>query len=150
MTTISRSALVSHSAQAMFDLVDDVDRYKEFLPWCSDSGVLERRGDEVRAYVTISKGGVSRSFTTCNRAQRGKMIEVRLVEGPFRRLDGYWRFQQMGDNASKVALDLEFEFSNSIVRMAFGRVFEQVANRLVDSFVKRADALYGRDGRGRD
>ena len=144
MTTISRSALVSHSAQAMFELVDDVDRYKEFLPWCSDSGVLQRRGDEVRAYVTISKGGVSRSFTTCNRAQRGKMIEVRLVEGPFRRLDGYWRFQPLGDNASKVALDLEFEFSNAIVRMAFGRVFEQVANRLVDSFVKRADSLYGR------
>lgn len=143
MTTISRSALVPHSAQAMFELVDDVDRYKEFLPWCSDSGVIERNGDEMRAYVTISKGGVSRSFTTRNRAQPGKMIEVRLVEGPFRRLDGYWRFQALREDASKVALDLEFEFSNSIVRMAFGRVFEQVANRLVDSFVKRADAVYG-------
>lgn len=143
MTTISRSALVPHSAQAMFELVDDVDRYNEFLPWCSDSGVIERNGDETRAYVTISKGGVSRSFTTRNRAQPGKMIEVRLVEGPFRRLDGYWRFQALREDASKVALDLEFEFSNSIVRMAFGRVFEQVANRLVDSFVKRADAVYG-------
>ncbi|WP_290651499.1 type II toxin-antitoxin system RatA family toxin [Aquisalimonas sp.] len=144
MTTISRSALVHHSARTMFDLVNDVDRYKEFLPWCSDSGVIEQHGDELKAFVTISKGGVSRSFTTRNRAQPGKMLEVRLVEGPFKRLDGYWRFQSLGDNASKVALDMEFEFSNAIVRMAFGRVFDQVANRLVDSFVTRADQLYGR------
>lgn len=147
MTSISRSALVPHSARAMFDLVNDVDRYKEFLPWCSDSGVIERNGDELKAYVTISKGGISRSFTTLNRAQPGKMLEVRLVEGPFRRLDGYWRFQQLREDASKVALDLEFEFTNSIVRMAFGRVFEQVANRLVDSFVTRADQVYGRPRR---
>lgn len=145
MTTISRSALVPHSAKVMFDLVNDVDRYHEFLPWCSDSGVLERNGDELKAYVTISKGGMSRSFTTRNRAQPGKMLEVRLVEGPFKRLDGYWRFQPLRDDASKVSLDLEFEFSNSIVRMAFGRVFDQVANRMVDSFVTRADALYGRE-----
>ncbi len=146
MTTIARSALVSHSAKAMFDLVDDVDRYKEFLPWCSDSGVLERNGDEARAYVTISKGGMARSFTTLNRAQPGKMMEIRLIEGPFRRLDGYWRFIPLGDGASRVALDLEFEFTNTIVRMAFGRVFEQVADRLVQSFVKRADQVYGRGG----
>ncbi|MFV8833687.1 type II toxin-antitoxin system RatA family toxin [Aquisalimonas sp.] len=144
MTTISRSALVPHSAKAMFDLVNDVDRYQEFLPWCSDSGVLERSGDELKAYVTISKGGVSRSFTTRNRAQPGKMLEVRLIEGPFKRLDGYWRFQPLREDASKVSLDLEFEFSNSIVRMAFGRVFDQVANRMVDSFVTRADEVYGR------
>ncbi|SEO55276.1 Ribosome association toxin PasT (RatA) of the RatAB toxin-antitoxin module [Aquisalimonas asiatica] len=127
----------------MFDLVNDVDRYQEFLPWCSDSGVLEHNGDELKAYVTISKGGVSRSFTTRNRAQPGKMLEVRLIEGPFKRLDGYWRFQPLREDASKVSLDLEFEFSNSIVRMAFGRVFDQVANRMVDSFVKRADEVYG-------
>lgn len=146
MTTISRSALVPHSAKAMFDLVNDVDRYQEFLPWCSDSGVLERNGDELKAYVTISKGGVSRSFTTRNRAQPGKMLEVRLIEGPFKRLDGYWRFQPLREDASKVSLDLEFEFTNSIVRMAFGRVFDQVANRMVDSFVTRADEVYGRSG----
>ena len=144
MTTISRSALVSHSARAMFDLVHDVDRYKEFLPWCSDSGIIERDGDTTKAYVTISKGGVSRSFTTRNLAQPGKMLEIRLVEGPFKRLDGYWRFQPLREDACKITLDLEFEFSNSIVRMAFGRVFEQVANRLVDSFVTRANDLYGR------
>ena len=145
MANISRSALVSHSAAAMFDLVHDVDQYKYFLPWCTDSGVLADHGDERKAFVTISKGGISKSFTTLNRAQRGKMLEIRLVEGPFKRLDGYWRFQDLGDNASKVSLDLEFEFSNMLVRMAFGRVFEQLANRLVDSFVQRAHQVYGGD-----
>ncbi|MCC5812601.1 MAG: type II toxin-antitoxin system RatA family toxin [Ectothiorhodospiraceae bacterium] len=143
MATISRSALVNYSAREMFDLVDDVDRYKEFLPWCSDSGILSTNDDERKAFVTISKGGVSKSFTTLNRVQRGKMLEIRLVEGPFRRLDGYWRFQDLSEDASKVSLDLEFEFSNAIVRMAFGRVFDQLANRLVDSFVQRAREVYG-------
>lgn len=146
MTTISRSALVPYSARAMFDLVDDVDRYREFLPWCSDSGVLERKGDEIKAFVTISKGGISKSFTTLNRTQPGKMLEIRLLEGPFRRLDGYWRFQPLREDASKVSLDLEFEFSNTIVRLAFGRVFDELANRLVDSFVKRAEEVYGKPG----
>ncbi|MCP1676017.1 ribosome-associated toxin RatA of RatAB toxin-antitoxin module [Natronocella acetinitrilica] len=143
MAHISRSALVAHTAGRMFELVHDVDQYKYFLPWCSDSGVLSDTGDERKAFVTISKGGISKSFTTLNRAQHGKMLEIRLVEGPFKRLDGYWRFQPLGDDASKVSLDLEFEFSNSLVRMAFGRVFEQLANRLVDSFVQRADQVYG-------
>ncbi|MEX0732942.1 MAG: type II toxin-antitoxin system RatA family toxin [Aquisalimonadaceae bacterium] len=144
MTTISRSALVAYSARAMFDLVEDVDRYREFLPWCSDSGVLERKDDEIKAFVTISKGGISKSFTTLNRSQPGKMVEIRLLEGPFRRLDGYWRFQALREDACKVSLDLEFEFSNAIVRMAFGRVFDELANRLVDSFVKRAEVVYGK------
>ena len=144
MTAISRSALVPYSARAMFELVEDVDRYKEFLPLCVDSGILSRNGDESKAYVTIAKGGISKSFTTLNRAQPGKMLEIRLVEGPFRRLDGYWRFQRLRDDASKVSLDLEFEFSNALVRMAFGRVFNELANRLVDSFVKRAEQIYGR------
>lgn len=143
MATMSRSALVPYSAAQMFELVHDVDQYKYFLPWCTDSGVIADNGDERKAYVTISKGGISKSFTTVNRAQSGKMLEIRLVEGPFKRLDGYWRFQDLGDGASKVSLDLEFVFSNSFVRMAFGRVFEQLANRLVDSFVQRAQAVYG-------
>jgi ribosome-associated toxin RatA of RatAB toxin-antitoxin module len=144
MASISRNALVHYSAREMFDLVDDVDRYREFLPWCSDSGTLWHEGDERKAFITISKGGISKSFTTLNRVQPGKMLEMRLVEGPFQRLDGYWRFQDLGEGASKVALDLEFEFSNTLVRMAFGRVFDQLANRLVDAFVDRAVKVYGK------
>ena len=143
MATISRSALVPYTAESMFDLVDDVDTYEVFLPWCKESQVLWRKDDELKATVWISKGGVEKSFTTLNRTQRGKMIEMRLVEGPFRRLDGYWRFQALGDQGCKISLDLEFEFSNRLVKMAFGKIFNQIASKLVDAFVERAHAIYG-------
>lgn len=142
MATISRSALVPYSAESMFDLVDDVDAYQEFLPWCNGSEVIWRKDDEVKARVSIAKGAVEKAFTTLNRTQRGKMIEMRLVEGPFRRLDGYWRFQPLGDQGCKISLDLEFEFSSRLVKMAFGKIFNQIANRLVDAFVERAHAVY--------
>jgi len=143
MTTVSRSAIVSYSAHQMFRLVDDVDSYDKFLPWCKHSEEHHRDDDCVRATILFSRGGFEKSFTTQNRLQPGKMIDIRLVEGPFQRLDGYWRFQDLGEDASKVSLDLEFEFSNRILRMAFGRVFTQVANTLVDAFVERADRVYG-------
>ena len=143
MATISRSALVPYTAESMFDLVDDVDTYEDFLPWCKESEVLWRKDDELKATVWISKGGVEKSFTTLNRTQRGKMIEMRLVEGPFQRLDGYWRFQALGDQGCKISLDLEFEFSNRLVKMAFGKIFNQIASKLVDAFVERAHAIYG-------
>lgn len=148
MTTVSRSALVSYSAEQMFRLVDDVDSYERFLPWVKSSRELSRDDEIVRATLLFSKAGFEKSFTTQNRAQYGKMIEIRLVEGPFRHLDGYWRFQQLREDACKVSLDLEFEFSNRLLGMAFGRVFTQVATTLVDSFVRRAEEVYGRGGGG--
>jgi ribosome-associated toxin RatA of RatAB toxin-antitoxin module len=126
----------------MFDLVDDVDSYDRFLPWCRKSTVLERTEDTVKGTIVFAKGGFERGFTTLNRRQPGKMIEIRLVEGPFRHLEGFWRFQPLRDDASKVSLDLEFEFNNRLVAMAFGKVFTQVANTLVDSFVSRAREVY--------
>lgn len=142
MTTVSRSAIVAYSAHQMFRLVDDVESYDKFLPWCKHSAEHFRDDDTVRATILFSRGGFEKSFTTQNRLQPGKMIDIRLVEGPFQRLDGYWRFHDLGEDASKVSLDLEFEFSNRILRMAFGRVFTQVANTLVDAFVQRADQVY--------
>ncbi|RFA28317.1 ubiquinone-binding protein [Alkalilimnicola ehrlichii] len=144
MTTISRSALVSHSAEQMYNLVCDVDSYQSFLPWCRDSQVHSRDADEMKATIVIAKGGLERSFTTLNRLQRGKMMEMRLVEGPFRHLEGFWRFQALREDACKVSLDLDFEFSNRLMTMAFGKIFTQIANTLVDAFVKRANEVYGR------
>ncbi len=144
MTTVSRSALVSHSAEDMFRLVDDVNSYERFLPWVKSSRELHRDDDTVRATLVFSKGGFEKSFTTQNRVKYGKMIDIRLVEGPFKHLDGYWRFEQLREDACKVSLDLEFEFSNRLLGMAFGRVFTQVATTLVDSFVRRADEVYGK------
>lgn len=143
MPSISRHALVPYTPKEMFDLVNDVAAYPRFLPGCRSSAVLFANEDEVKASIELAKGAVGKSFTTRNRLQRNKMIEMRLVEGPFRHLEGFWRFDAMSDTASRVSLDLEFEFSNRIMSMAFGPVFHQIANTLVDSFVKRAREVYG-------
>ncbi len=133
-----------YSPAEMFALVDDIDAYPEFLPGCRRTQVLSRSADEVRATIELSKGGVEKAFTTCNRIQRNKMIEVRLVEGPFKRLNGFWRFDPLGEQACKVSLDLEFEFASRVLSMVVGPVFHQIANSLVDSFLKRAVEVYGK------
>lgn len=144
MPTVSRSAIVRHTATEMFDLVDDVARYQDFLPWVKTSLERERSEDLVVGELLFAKAGFEKSFTTRNLRQPGKMIEIRLVEGPFRQLEGFWRFEALGEDACKVSLDLEFEFSNKLLAMAFGKVFTQVAGTLVDSFVQRANKCYGR------
>jgi ribosome-associated toxin RatA of RatAB toxin-antitoxin module len=144
MPTINRSALVAYNPAEMFSLVDDVGAYPQFLPWCKNAKVLSRDDDEVRASLELVRGGFEKSFTTHNRLQKNKMIEIRLVKGPFRHLDGFWRFEPIGENACKVSLDLDFEFANKLVGMAFGPLFNQIANTLVDSFCKRAIDVYGK------
>ena len=144
MPVIHRSTLVPYHPAEMFVLVDEIEAYPEFLPWCKSARVLSRSGDEVRAKLELARGGLEKSFTTRNRLQQNKMIEIRLVEGPFRHLDGYWRFEAIGDSACKVSLDLDFEFSNRLVGLAMGPLFTQIANTLVDSFCKRAADVYGK------
>lgn len=143
MSSISRQAVVPYTPQEMFDLVNDVESYPRFLPGCRSAAVLERGEDEVKASVELAKGAVRKSFTTRNRLQRHKMIEMRLVEGPFRQLEGFWRFDPLEDGRTRVALDLDFEFSSRLVRTVVGPVFHQVANSLVDAFVRRAREVYG-------
>ncbi|MCG5535343.1 type II toxin-antitoxin system RatA family toxin [Ectothiorhodospira mobilis] len=143
MSSISRQAVVPYTPQEMFDLVNDVESYPRFLPGCRSAAVLERGDDEVKASVELAKGAVRKSFTTRNRLQRHKMIEMRLVEGPFRQLEGFWRFDVLEDGRTRVALDLDFEFSSRLVRAVVGPVFHQVANSLVESFVRRAREVYG-------
>lgn len=143
MTSINKFALVPYTPAQMFALVDDIEAYPQFLPWCKGSRVLSRTDDEVRATLELSRGGVEKAFTTCNRNQKDKMIEMRLVEGPFKRLDGFWRFDPLGNDGCKVSLDLEFEFASRMLDMMVGPVFSQVANSLVDSFQQRAVDIYG-------
>jgi len=144
MTTINKSVLVPYTPAEMFALVDDIERYPEFLPWCTAARVLSRSGDEVRATLALSKSGVEKSFTTCNRNQKNKMIEVSLVEGPFRHLRGFWRFDALGETGCKVSLDMDFEFSSRVLGMVVGPVFTQVAGSLVVSFQNRAVQVYGK------
>lgn len=143
MTQISKSALVGYSAEQMFNLVNDVERYAEFLPWCRSSQVLSRAHDEVRASVEIAHGSLRKSFTTLNRLQSGKMIEMTLEQGPFKHLHGFWRFDVLDTAACKVSLDLEFEFASYLIGLAMGPVFNQIANSLVDAFTRRARDVYG-------
>lgn len=143
MPTINKSALVAHEAGDMFDIVDDVESYPQFLPWCGSATVQSRSEDEVQASIEIAHRGIRKSFTTRNRLQKHKAIEMQLVDGPFKHLHGFWQFQKLGDNACKVTLDLEYEFANKLIDLAIGPVFGQIANTLVDAFCKRADEIYG-------
>lgn len=144
MPNISKQALVPYTAAEMFDLVDDVDAYSQFLPWCRTSRVLSRSEDEVKASIEIAHGALHKSFTTRNRIQHAKMIEMRLLEGPFRHLEGFWRFEPLGERACKVSLDLEFEFASRLIGLAMGPIFSQISSSLVDAFVKRAEQVYGK------
>ena len=143
MTTIHKSALVPYSAEQMYTLVDDIPAYPEFLPWCSSSKEINRGELEVEASLDIAHSGVHKSFTTRNRLEINKTIEMQLVEGPFKHLHGIWRFEPLGDAGSKVMLDLEFEFSSKLLGMTFGPLFSKIASSLVDAFIQRAQKVYG-------
>ena len=144
MSTVQKSALVPYSAHEMYVLVADVDSYGKFLPWCGGARVVSRGEDSVTAAVTIAYGGIHKTFTTVNRMQTDKTIEMRLVEGPFKHLSGYWRFLALDARVCKVSLDMEYEFSNALLGMVMGPVFSRIANDLVGGFHRRAESLYGR------
>ena len=144
MPVISKSALVFYQVSEMFQLVDDIEHYPEFLPWCRSTTVISRTDEEVRASIEIAKGSLNKSFTTLNRIQKNKVIEMRLLEGPFKHLEGFWRFAPLKDNkASKISLDLSFEFESKLIALAVGPVFNQIGNSMVDAFCKRAVEVYG-------
>lgn len=143
MPTVNRSALVRHSAQAMFDLVNDFERYPEFLPGCRRARLIEHDEHHLIGELTLAKAGVEQSFTTRNQLYEPERIELSLVSGPFKRLRGQWLFTPMGEQACKVSLEMNFEFSNRILGIAFGKLFSQVASQLVDAFTRRADVVYG-------
>ncbi len=132
-----------YSARQMFDLVNDVESYPEFLPWCSSTTLLSRTADMVCAELEVSRIGISQRFSTCNRMVPGEYMEIELVEGPFKHLRGRWDFRPLRADACKVELELDFDFSGKLINAAFGTVFHQVANTLVDAFCKRAEEVYG-------
>ncbi|QFU03287.1 Persistence and stress-resistance toxin PasT [Halomonas sp. THAF5a] len=144
MPTVNRSAMVRHTPQDMFDLVNDFERYPEFLPGCRNARLLERDESHLIGEMTLGRAGVEQSFTTRNDLIEPERIEMSLVSGPFKRLRGRWLFIPMGEGACKISLELEFEFANRLLGMAFGKLFQQVAGQLVDAFTRRADRLYGR------
>ena len=144
MPKVTRSALVSHTPEQMFDLVNDFGRYPEFLPWCGAARVVESSEGVIVGELSIQKGAIRQAFTTKNTLKPPERIDLSLVSGPFKSLSGHWRFEPVGKDACRVSLDLEFEFAGKIVAMAIGAIFSQIAGSLVDVFCDRADRLYGR------
>lgn len=144
MPVINKSKIVPYGQKDMYDLVNDIESYPQFVPFCSDSQIESRTDNEIRAMLSFSKGGLSKSFTTLNRLQPYKIVEIRLVNGPFRQLEGFWQFEALDTGGCRVLLDLEFEFSSWWLSLMFGPLFHQVANLLVDAFCKRANIIYGK------
>ncbi|HJY75129.1 MAG TPA: type II toxin-antitoxin system RatA family toxin [Burkholderiales bacterium] len=144
MSTVGRSAIVNHSAQEMFSLVFDVDSYPSFLPWCDKASIAERTPGRTVATLRINFRGLKEEFTTENRDQPGEFIDMKLVSGPFRSLEGGWRFTPLSAGACKVELSLRYEFKSAILDKLVGKVFDEIANSLVDAFARRADQLFGR------
>lgn len=143
MTLVQKSALVKYSASQMFDLVNDIEAYPQFLPWCSGSRVLKREDNIVEAELMIAKGGFNKTFGTRNAITAGERITVSLLHGPFSHLEGVWDFLPLREDASKISLDLEFEMPGALANLAFGAVFNQICNTMVTSFTSRAKDVYG-------
>jgi ribosome-associated toxin RatA of RatAB toxin-antitoxin module len=140
---IKRTALVIFTPEQMFDLVVDVERYREFLPWVAGAEVHEKTVQDLRASLTMERAGIRQTFTTYNVMQRPESMSLQLVSGPFRLLDGLWTFTPIGTAGTRVVLVMKFEFANPVTSMLFGRAFEQSIGELIDAFVARARQVYG-------
>lgn len=143
MVEVKKSVLVGYSAARMFALVDAVENYPEFLPWCGGTHVIFRDAQITRATILIRYRGVSQSFTTENAKQEPQLMLLKLIEGPFKALDGSWRFSDLGGAGCKVELTLRYEFASRLLEKLVGPVFGFIANTLIDAFVKRAHSVYG-------
>ncbi|MEP6791010.1 MAG: type II toxin-antitoxin system RatA family toxin [Ramlibacter sp.] len=146
MKTVHKSVLIWYSAPEMFALVTDIAKYPEFLPWCDKAAVLERDAGGMKAEVGIAFGGIRQAFVTRNDQVPDRKVSMKLVDGPFSRLDGQWTFTPVGDEkqrSCKVELELNYGFDNAALGALVGPVFDKIAGSLVDAFVKRAEQVYG-------
>ncbi|MFA5913659.1 MAG: type II toxin-antitoxin system RatA family toxin [Burkholderiales bacterium] len=143
MAKVEKSVLIGHSAAKMYALVADVDAYPQFLPWCSATEVRQIDAERAAATLHINYHGLRLHFTTENRMEKGVLIDMKLANGPFKHLDGYWRFIALSDQACKIEFQLNYELSGKLVDKLAGPVFNHIASTLVEVFVKRAASLYG-------
>ncbi|MBI5660488.1 MAG: type II toxin-antitoxin system RatA family toxin [Nitrosomonadales bacterium] len=142
MALVEKSVLVPYSAEQMFVLVDGVEDYPQFLPWCGGSSVSSVDGDTVHATVHINYHHIRQSFTTENLRQPPNYIDITLKDGPFKHLDGGWRFIPLSESACKIEFQLHYEFSHKLLEKVFGPVFHYIANNLVEAFIHRAEKVY--------
>jgi ribosome-associated toxin RatA of RatAB toxin-antitoxin module len=147
MTILKKSALVPYTSSEMFALVADIERYPEFLPWCKLTEVLFKEGNEVKASITLAVKGLEKNFTTKNTFKQDEWLDMNLLKGPFSHLHGQWKFHKLGNVGCKISLDMDFEFSNKLLSMTLGPIFTHIVNTLIDSFIKRAGDIYGKNSR---
>jgi len=143
MSEVNKSVLVGHSAGEMFALVDAVEQYPDFLSWCAGAEVIHRDAEITRARLHISYRGIKQNFTTENLKQEPHLMQMKLVEGPFRTLDGGWQFTDFPGHGCKIEFRLHYVFSSKLLEKLAGPVFSHIANTIVDSFVRRAEKMYG-------
>ena len=148
MHAINTTKILPYTPQEMYALVNAVETYPEFLSWCTSSTVHYQTEEELKATLVMSAKGFTQSITTHNRMQKDKMIEVRLVEGPLKHLESFWRFESIEEPGAApqchVFFDIEFEFSNRFIRMALEPFFSKIADTIIDDFSNRANVLYKR------
>jgi ribosome-associated toxin RatA of RatAB toxin-antitoxin module len=143
MHHISKSAIVAYSCEQMYQLVNQVDDYPQFLNWCSSASILNQTADQITASVSINKSAFNQSFTTINTLTPNQRIDMQLKDGPFNHLSGAWIFTALTDTACKVELELQFNFSSRVVDIAISPIFTSIANSQLDAFVSRAKQIYG-------
>ncbi len=143
MAVVHKSVFLGYSAEQMFALVDRVEDYPQFLPWCGGVDVRSRDQGKLVATLQINFHGIRQSFTTENSNHAPESMTMRLVEGPFKLLDGRWNFKPLRSDACKIEFELTYEFSNRLIEGVIGPVFNIIANSFVDSFCKRAEQVYG-------
>lgn len=143
MHSVERSVLVPHSASQMFDLVADVEKYPQFMPWCGGATVSARDAQGMQASITISLAGIKQTFTTQNIHQYPNTIVLQLVDGPFSELTGKWEFTSLSEDACKVLFTLNYAFSNRALETIVGPIFNRIAMSFIDSFTQRAQVCYG-------
>lgn len=143
MAAVHKTVFIGYSAEQMFALVDQVENYPKFLPWCGGVEVKQRDGNHLVARLAINYHGVRQSFTTENVNTPPSKMHMHLLEGPFKLLEGTWNFKALREDACKIEFDLHYEFSSRILERLIGPVFNLIANSFVDSFCKRAETVYG-------
>lgn len=143
MAVVHKSVLLGYSAEQMFALVDNIEEYPKFLPWCGGTEVRLREGNKVVASIKINYHGVKQSFSTENHNSPPTSIKMVLLEGPFKQLHGEWTFKALRADACRIDFNLHYEFSSRMLESLIGPVFNMIASSFVDSFSKRAEAVYG-------
>lgn len=143
MMKIEKNVLVTHTCAQMFDLVDQVLEYPQFLPWCKKTEIIKRENNELIASVYMDYLKISQHFTTHNFNTPNELIKIHLVNGPFRKLAGTWKFTPLGEIGCKIEFTLEYEFANTLLETIIGPVFRHISQTLVDCFIQEADKRYG-------